>query len=151
MATPSDHGGAPRPGKDNGGKPSLRERFNALRNLPPFLRQIWATSPALTLITLGLRLIRALLPVATLYVGKLIIDEAVRLVGTGHGFDSMSQAWSSGQLNTLLMLLALEFGLAIGSDLLGRVVSYGDSLLSELFTNVTSVRLMEHAATLDLE
>ena len=31
------------------GQPSLRERFNALRNLPPFLRQIWATSPALTL------------------------------------------------------------------------------------------------------
>ena len=31
------------------------------------------------------------------------------------------------------------------------MISYGDSLLSELFTNATSVRLMEHAATLDLE
>ena len=41
--------------------------------------------------------------------------------------------------------------LAIASDLLGRLISYGDSLLSELFTNATSVRLMEHAATLDLE
>lgn len=142
------HGAGAAPG---GGKPTLRERFNALRNLPPFLKQIWQTSPALTLITLGLRLVRALLPIATLYVGKLIIDEAVRLVGTGHGFGSMIEAWRSGQLDTLLALLALEFGLAIGSDLLGRVVSYGDSLLSELFTNVTSVRLMEHAATLDLE
>jgi ATP-binding cassette, subfamily B, bacterial len=37
------------------------------------------------------------------------------------------------------------------SDLLGRLVGYADSLLSELFTNATSVRLMEHAATLDLE
>jgi ATP-binding cassette subfamily B protein len=151
MATSQDNDGARRPGKDSGGKPSLRERFNALRNLPPFLKQIWQTSPALTLITLGLRLIRALLPVVTLYVGKLIIDEAVRLVGTGHGFGSLPEAWAGGQLNTLLALLALEFGLAIGSDLLGRVVSYGDALLSELFTNVTSVRLMEHAATLDLE
>lgn len=151
MATPHDNDNARRPGKDSGGKPSLRERFNALRNLPPFLRQIWQTSPALTLITLGLRLIRALLPVVTLYVGKLIIDEAVRLVGTGHGFGSLPEAWAGGQLDTLLALLALEFGLAIGSDLLGRVVNYGDSLLSELFTNVTSVRLMEHAATLDLE
>lgn len=133
------------------GKPSLRERFDALRNLPPFLRQIWSTSPGLTLMTLGLRLVRALLPVATLYVGKLIIDEAVRLVATGPDVDSLAAAWRSGQLDTLFALLALEFALAVGSDLLGRLVSYGDALLSELFTNATSVRLMEHAATLDLE
>jgi ATP-binding cassette subfamily B protein len=132
-------------------RPSLRERFDALRNLPPFLRQIWATSPGLTLATLGLRVVRAFLPIATLYVGKLIIDEAVRLVAAGNGFDSIGEAWHSGQLDTLGALLLLEFALAIGSDLLGRAISYGDALLSELFTNVTSVRLMEHAATLDLE
>ena len=133
------------------GQPSLRERFNALRNLPPFLRQIWATSPALTLATLGLRIVRAFLPVATLYIGKLIIDEAVRLVGAGVVFESLPQAWQSGQLDHLLWLLVAEFALAIGSDLLGRMISYGDALLSELFTNATSVKLMEHAATLDLE
>ena len=132
-------------------KPSLRDRFNALRNLPPFLRLIWATSRSLTLATLGLRIVRAFLPIATLYVGKLIIDEAVRLVGIGTGFDTLGAAWASGQLDTLAGLLAIEFALAIGSDLLGRLISYGDSLLSELFTNATSVRLMEHAATLDLE
>lgn len=131
--------------------PSLRERFNAMRNLPPFLKQIWATSPALTITSLGLRLIRALMPVVTLYIGKLIIDEVVRLVGAGVTFESLSSAWQGGQLSHLLTLLALEFGLAIASDLLGRIVSYADSLLSELFTNATSVRLMEHAATLDLE
>lgn len=150
VTTPSAARDAPR-GGGSGGKPSLRERFDALRNLPPFLRQIWDTSPTLTLITLGLRLIRAFLPIATLYVGKLIIDEAVRLVATGVHFESIGSAWHSGQLDTLMWLLVLEFGLAIGSDLLGRLVSYGDTLLSELFTNVTSVRLMEHAATLDLE
>ena len=48
---------------------SLRERVGALRNLPPFLRQVWETSPALTLASLSLRLVRALLPVVTLYVG----------------------------------------------------------------------------------
>lgn len=151
MSTSSDASPSARQPKADGGKPSLRERFDALRNLRPFLKQIWATSPALTLITLGLRLVRALLPVLTLYVGKLIIDEAVRLVAADPGFDSLSSAWAGGQLNTLLTLLALEFGLAIGSDLLGRIVAYGDALLSELFTNATSVRLMEHAATLDLE
>ncbi|WP_191863174.1 ABC transporter ATP-binding protein [Stenotrophomonas sp. AS012628] len=132
-------------------KPSLRQRFRAMRNLPPFLRMVWQTSPALTLASLGLRLIRALLPVAMLYVGKLIIDSALHLSQHDAGFPPLGEALSSGVLNPLLGLLALEFGLAIASDLLGRLVSYADALLSELFANVTSIRLMEHAATLDLE
>jgi len=131
--------------------PSLRERFNAMRNLRPFLRLIWQTSPGLTLTSLGLRLVRAFLPVVMLYIGKLIIDEAIRLGGAGVAFDDLAAAWRGGALDHLAWLLALEFALAIGSDLLGRLVSYADNLLSELFTNATSVRLMEHAATLDLE
>src|SRR5690606_30874191 len=60
---------------------SLRERFGALRNLPPFLKLIWDISPTLTIASGSLRLIRALLPVITLYVGKLIIDEVIALAG----------------------------------------------------------------------
>jgi ATP-binding cassette subfamily B protein len=140
--------------KDRAGpnRKSLRERVGALRNLPPFLRQIWATSPALTLSSLGLRAVRALLPVATLYVGKLIIDEAIRLAGhPPAGAHTLAEWYASGALAPLLSLLALEFGLAVLSDVLGRIVSLVDSLLSELLTNATSVALMEHAATLDLE
>jgi len=37
------------------------------------------------------------------------------------------------------------------SDVSGRAVSLVESLLAEQFSNQTSVRLMEHAATLDLE
>ncbi|MEG2940276.1 MAG: ABC transporter ATP-binding protein [Thermomonas sp.] len=129
---------------------NLRQRFAAMRNIKPFLREIWATSKPLTLASIGLRLIRAFLPIATLYVGKLIIDEAIRLIGLGVG-QELAAAWHTGALDHLLALLALEFGLAIGSDLLGRLTSYVDTLLSERFTNATSVRLMEHAATLDLE
>ena len=47
----STSGGAP---AGPSAKPSLRERFDALRNLRPFLKQIWATSPTLTLLTHGL-------------------------------------------------------------------------------------------------
>ncbi|CAN5164280.1 ABC transporter ATP-binding protein [soil metagenome] len=130
---------------------SLRERVGALRNLPPFLRQVWQTSRSMTLASLGLRSIRALLPIATLYVGKLIIDEAVRLVGQGVPGDGFAAWYHAGLLDHLLVLLALEFGLAVLSDVLGRIVSLIDSLLSELLTNATSVQLMEHAATLDLE
>lgn len=135
----------------SGQRPSLRERFDAMRNLPPFLRMVWSTSPWLTIGSLGLRVVKALLPVATLYVGKLIIDQAVHLVGAGIHFGSLGQALASGRLSGLMQLLLLEFALAIGSDLLGRLIGYADTLLSELFTNATSIGLMEHAATLDLE
>jgi ATP-binding cassette subfamily B protein len=129
---------------------TLRERVGALRNLPPFLSLVWQTSPALTVANLVLRLGRALLPVVTLYVGKLIIDEVVRLAALP-GPGSLSAWHSAGLLDTLIGLLALELGLAVLSDVLGRAVALVDSLLSERFTNATSVRLMEHAATLDLE
>lgn len=151
MPQPRASQGNPVPPPSASSSLSLRERLQALRNVPPFLKMIWAASPGLTLVSLGLRLVRAFLPIVMLYIGKLIIDEAVRLVGVGVAFDALDQAWRSGVLDHLLWLLALEFGLAIFSDLLGRSVSYADSLLSELFTNVTSIRLMEHAATLDLE
>ena len=128
-----------------------RERVGALRNLPPFLALVWRTSPALTTATLALRLVRALMPVIVLFIGKLIIDEVValsRLPGAPDGI----RAWiDSGMLTRLGVLVALEFGLAVTADIIGRVVSLLDGLLSERFSNETSIRLMEHAATLDLE
>ena len=84
----------------SGQRPSLRERVSALRNIPPFLRQIWATSKPLTLVSLGLRLVRALLPIATLYIGKLIIDEAVRLVRLGLDFDSSAPRGTAASSRT---------------------------------------------------
>ncbi|MBB3225950.1 ATP-binding cassette subfamily B protein [Luteibacter sp. Sphag1AF] len=129
----------------------MRERLGALSNVPPFLRAIWKTSRTLTLSNLFLRLLRALLPVITLYVGKLIIDEVTHLIASGIRHESPATWITSGDLNHLWALLGLEFALAVASDLLGRLVSLVDSLLSELYANNTSVELMEHAASLDLE
>jgi ATP-binding cassette subfamily B protein len=123
----------------------FRERLGAMANVPQFLAAIWRTSRTLTVLDLGLRLVRALLPVATLFVGKLIIDEVTRLIRGG--------ALSGGVMDYehLWWLLGIEFALAVGADLLGRVVSLVDSLLSELYANRTSIELMQHAASLDLE
>ncbi len=130
---------------------SLRERFGALRNLPPFLKLVWQTSPTLATGTLVLRLVRAVLPVLTLYVGKLIIDEVIALA-SGTEIPATLSAWiASGLLDRLAWLLGAELALAVVFDVLGRVVTLLDSLLAEQFSNITSVRLMEHAATLDLE
>ena len=70
---------------------NLRERFGALRNLPPFLALVWRTHPWLTLAAGVLRVVRALLPVAALYVGKLIIDEVVVLTQSAQAPDTRAE------------------------------------------------------------
>jgi ATP-binding cassette subfamily B protein len=129
----------------------FRERVGALRHLPPLFRLVWATSPALMSADVALRLVRAFVPVAMLWVGKLVVDEVVAVTGSGALADGFTvAAWTSGPLAQLGVLLLAEFGLALLSDLLGRATALCDSLLGDLFTNETSVRLMEHAAALDL-
>ncbi|HEX9328559.1 MAG TPA: ABC transporter ATP-binding protein [Reyranella sp.] len=130
---------------------SLKERFSALRTLRPFIAMVWRASPSLMAASLALRLVRALVPVVALYVGKLIIDDVVRLVQMP-GRPATLDGWlASGELQWLGVLLSAEFALAVLSDVLIRVVSLVDGLLSERVTNASSISLMEHAATLDLE
>ena len=121
---------------------SVRERAAALRHLPAFLKLIWETSPALTLGNIALRLLRAAVPLALLYVGRLIIDDVVALT---------KLPAASRALGPVFSLVALEFGLVLLTDALGRAVALLDSLLGDLFANASSVRLMRHAAELDLD
>jgi ATP-binding cassette subfamily B protein len=112
----------------------MRERLEALRNIPPLLRMVWETSPALAAGTIVFRLLQALIPVTMLWLGKLIIDIIV------HGGDR-DRVW---------VLLGIEIGLAVLSDILARAIGLCDSLLGDRFTNHISVRMMEHADRLDL-
>lgn len=130
---------------------SFRARWAALRNIGPFLRMVWRASPGLLLITLTLRVIRAVLPVAALWFGKLIIDEVVRLSALSDGPATLSGWATSGEITLLAVYVGAEFALAVLSDLLSRIGGLVDSLLSERLTMSSSIRLMEHAATLDLE
>jgi len=93
------------------------------------------------LINVILRFLKASLPFLLLYIGKLIIDQVVHL-SRGDGAFSKDFLWK---------LVAVEFALAILSDGLGRAITLIDSLLGDLFSNHTSVKIMEHAATLDLD
>jgi ATP-binding cassette subfamily B protein len=122
-------------------KVTLKERFAALKNIPAFFSLVWQTSPAMTLATIFLRIFRAAMPLLILYVGKLIIDEIIHL-SAGNTESSHIYLWE---------LVALEFGLALLSDALGRATNLMDSLLGDRFGNMTSVKIMQHAANLDLD
>jgi ATP-binding cassette subfamily B protein len=120
---------------------SFKERFYALKNLPNFFKLVWQSSPSKTLISFTLRIFRSAMPVALLYVGKLIIDQVVALNTNS----------PTGNLQELWQLVALEFALALLTDGLNRMINLTDSLLGDLFSNYTSMRIMKHAATLDLD
>ncbi len=100
---------------------------------------VWDTSPALSIASVALRLAASTTPLATLYVSKLIIDLVVKAI-RGQAVDRI----------LVFKLLALELALAVASDGLGRLITLVDSLLGDRFTNHVSLRLMEHATTLDL-
>jgi len=117
----------------------FKDRISALRNLPRFFKLVWQSSPGMMLANTILRIFRSAIPVAILYVGKLIIDG---ILHSKENPDSQGFLWQ---------LVAVEFGLLILSDALGRVISLFDSLIGEKFANSTSVQIMQHAAHLDLE
>jgi len=131
------------------GIPTLKERWRALGNLPRFFALVWNTSPGIMIVNSILRIARSALPVSILYVGKLIIDQVVLLAKTGGGNGVHLYTTVSAQY--LWELVALEFGLAILSDGLSRAISLLDSLLGDKFGNLTSIRIMRHAAELDLD
>ncbi|KAA9039404.1 ABC transporter ATP-binding protein [Ginsengibacter hankyongi] len=130
----------PRPVVNTLPKPTLKEKFAALGNLPRFFKLVWETNHWYAILDAILRLIRSAIPVSILYIGKLIIDEVI-LLSKGLAADH-TYLWE---------LVAAEFALAIISDALTRATILVDSLLGDLFSNYTSIKIMEHAATLDLD
>jgi ATP-binding cassette subfamily B protein len=105
---------------------------------------VWETEPRYVVGILALRIARALVPLAVLWVGKLIVDEVV------HAMTVVSPGGPIPWVR-LAELLVLELGIALVGEGLTRLSALLESLLGDLFANRTSVELMRHAATLDLE
>jgi ATP-binding cassette subfamily B protein len=118
-----------------------KQSWSSLKHLPPFLKLIWKTHPTLAAANLALRIVKSLMPLALLLVGKLIVDEVILLIPQG-SLQNSSHLWT---------LVAAEAGLALVNELLNRLISLLDALLGDLFANSSSIRLMEHAANLDIE
>ena len=115
------------------------ERLSALRNIPPVLRIVWESGPRVIVAGLVFRLLVSVLPVALLWIAKLIIDGIVQVVTTHQGVPR--HFW---------WLVASEFGLAIFGSLCSRAIDYFDSLFADNYTRHVSIEVMKHAAGLDL-
>jgi ATP-binding cassette subfamily B protein len=133
------HGGSRKKRTVNGAEPGRRERLKALRYVGPLTRLVWETHRGYATAMVLLRLVRAFVPVAMLWVGKLIIDAVVAVRNN-----------PSGDHSRLWKLVAVEIAIVLIGDVISRASSLVESLLGDLFSNYTSVRLMQHAAGLDL-
>ncbi len=111
--------------------------------MPPLVRLVFQTHRGYTVAILALRAVRSLIPVAVLWIGKLIIDGVI-------GAAAAASAGRSPEWWHLGGLVGLELGIAVVGEGLARLSSLLESLLGDLFANRLSVRLMQHAATLDL-
>src|SRR6266496_2468757 len=143
------HGMIPRPRSPIGGKegespsPTWGQRLAALKHVPPLVRLVFETHRGYTAAILALRAVRSFIPVAVLWVGKLIIDGVIA-AGAAAKAGGAPDWWH------LAGLVGLELGIAVVGEGLARLSALLESLLGDLFANRLSVRLMQHAATLDL-
>jgi ATP-binding cassette subfamily B protein len=116
-----------------------RDRLAALRNVPTVLRFVWESGRLVVVLGLVSRIIASILPPALFWVSKFIIDTIFRIVTTHQPIT-----------RRLWWLVAAEFALAVSTGLVGRLIDYLDALLAGRYMNHISVRVMEHAASLDL-
>ncbi len=127
----------------DGKPPTWGERLEALKYVPPLLKLVYETHRGYTVAILALRAIRSFVPLAVLWIGKLIIDGVIASVRARAAGGAVDWWYLGG-------LVALELGIAVAGEGLARLSSLLESLLGDLFSNRISVRLMQHAATLDL-
>jgi ATP-binding cassette subfamily B protein len=118
---------------------SWQERLSALRNTPPVLKIVWQSGPGVVIFGLAARLFASLLPLALLWIPKLIIEAIVH-----------AKAVDQPVSPRLWWLVAAEFGLAVLTGILARAIDYSDSLLADKYTRHVSIQVMKHAAELDL-
>jgi len=121
-------------------KVTFRGSFASLKFVPRFFKEIRKVNPSLFYANVLARTINAVLPVIILWIGKLIIDEVVLQI-----------AAETKDLDRLWLLVAVEFGLAILSDLMSRAISLTDGLLGDQYSINTSVRIIKKTSELNLD
>lgn len=120
-------------------KIGLKASFSSLFFIPRFFKEIWKTNKKLFLVSSFCRLIAALLPVVILWIGKIIIDEIIRITTT-----------SDTDFTILWKYVVIEFVLVVLSDLVSRAISLTDGILGDQYNIHTSVKIIEKTNEIDI-
>jgi ATP-binding cassette subfamily B protein len=117
-----------------------KNQLRALKNIPHLGALLWDAGSGLLIAELVCRVLIGLLPIAGLWVGKLIIDSVVSALR--HPGSDSSLLW---------FLLALEFAIGALAAMLGRAIEYWDGRVADQFVKHCGLLVMKHASTLDLQ
>ena len=121
-----------------GGPLTWRQKLGALSSVRQFLHLVWRTHRGYASATVLLRLLRAGIPIATLWVAKLIIDT---VVAARMGRPNISRLW---------LLVGVELVIVAAGQALDRASTTVESLFSDLCSHQISEKLIAHAGSLDL-
>lgn len=116
-----------------------KSNFASLKFIPRFLSKVYHTHPGLFVANVILRLLKSLIPIALLWVGKEIIDEVILQVDL-----------DNKDLTRLYWLIGIELLLAIFSDVFNRLIALTDGLLGDLYSNSSSIELIQKTAKVEL-
>nr|WP_233223106.1 ABC transporter ATP-binding protein [Amycolatopsis sp. BJA-103] len=124
----------------------LKSRLNRMwvnvsgtvRGLPKVAKLTWQASPFLTITITLVTLLSGLLPTATAYIAKLLIDSVVAAI-QGHGTKS-----------AIVGVALFQFGVLVLTALSQALTTYGQSLLQERMTLTIRHQVMDHASKLHL-
>jgi ATP-binding cassette subfamily B protein len=120
----------------------IRNNFQALKSLPRFFSEVKATNPKLFYLNMTGRVVAAIIPILTLWVGKMIIDEIIMLTTQDKLAYENSDIW---------ILVGIELFIVVVSDLLNRGINLSDSLLGDQYSIKSSVLLINKTAEVELD
>jgi ATP-binding cassette subfamily B protein len=115
-----------------------REKLGALRSIRQFLRLVLEKHRGYAAATGLLRLLRASIPILTLWVAKLIIDTVV------------AARMGRPNISRLFFLVGVELVIVSAGEALDRASAAVEALFGDLCSNQISEKLIGHAGSLDL-
>jgi len=141
--------GPPAPAAPESGPQTLRARLQELRKnaratasgVPRALKLVWESHRGLTISMAILSILSGVVPTATAWISKLLIDGVVAAVNTGGRAD---------RVDNVVWLVVIQLGLFAGSSLLQTIRNINQQALQELTANRVQLMLMQHANRLDL-
>ena len=117
-----------------------QEILSLLGNTPRLIQLVWSASPGWLVLSILLTLVSALVPVAQLYISKLIVDQVVSSLENG----------IAGFTSDLTRLVLAGFGLLLLREVLNQLDTYVSRVLNDQFLLHANVQLLQQAMRLDL-
>ena len=119
----------------------VRETLRVFASTPRVLALVWHASPGQVVILAVITVLQGLLPTATVWISKLVVDSVVAAVAS-HG--------DPDRLRGVVWLVALQFGFAATGVALNHAAAIVQQALSDVVGHRLGIQVLAKANSLDL-